>query len=129
MSRIHWTPFQKALIRGMRGQCPDCGKGDLFSTFLKVVDKCGTCNEEYHYHRADDFPAYLVVVLVGHVIATLVLVTEVNHPLAPWIELAIFLPLTLILCLALLQPMKGAVVALQWHLGMHGFQKAAKSGT
>jgi uncharacterized protein (DUF983 family) len=41
-----------------------------------------------------------------------------------WIHLALWLPLTLGLAIGLLQPIKGAVVAVQWHLGMHGFEYA-----
>ena len=55
-------------------------------------------------------------------------------PLALWIEtnysppvalqLAIYLPLTLVASLVLLQPVKGAVVGMQWALRMHGFDEA-----
>jgi len=36
------------------------------------------------------------------------------------------LPLTLALALLLIQPIKGAVIALQWRAGMHGFEAAKK---
>jgi uncharacterized protein (DUF983 family) len=124
MSLFQPTPFQKDLIRGTLGRCPSCGKGHLFRAFLKVADNCDVCGEELHHHRADDLPAYLVVVFVGHLIVAMVLALEAGYPLAAWIELSIFLPLTLVLTLALLQPTKGAVVALQWHMGMHGFERA-----
>ena len=33
-----------------------------------------------------------------------------------------WLPVTLFASLALLQPTKGAIVGMQWQLGMHGFE-------
>jgi hypothetical protein len=77
--------------------------------------------EEFHYHRADDFPAYLVIVVVGHVIVPVILAVEVAYAPPTWLQLVVWLPLTLIGSLGLLQPTKGAIVALQWQAGMHGF--------
>jgi uncharacterized protein (DUF983 family) len=116
-----------ALGRGFRCKCPACGKGGLFARFLKVVPACPACGEEMHHHRADDFPAYLVILIVGHVIVPSQLLTEqfLEPPL--WVHLAIWLPLTLVMTLGLLQPVKGAIVALQWHMGMHGFEDSKKT--
>ena len=114
----------QAMWRGFRGRCPACGEGRLFRAWLKVDDTCAACGEEMHHHRADDFPAYLVIVIVGHIVVPLVLAVETHIAPAYWIHLALWLPLTLGLSLGLLQPVKGAVVALQWHLGMHGFEPA-----
>jgi len=61
------------LLRGLRGKCPNCGKGRLFRAFLKVADRCDRCGEELYHHRADDLPAYLVVVLVGHLVVAMAL--------------------------------------------------------
>jgi uncharacterized protein (DUF983 family) len=114
----------QAMWRGFRGRCPACGEGRLFRAFLKVNDACTECGEELHHHRADDFPAYLVIVIVGHVVVPLVLAVETHFAPSYWIHLALWLPLTLGLSLALLQPVKGVVVAVQWFLGMHGFEPA-----
>jgi uncharacterized protein (DUF983 family) len=112
-----------AMSRGFFGRCPHCGKGKLFARFLKVADKCECCGEELFHHRADDFPAYLVMVVVGHVVVPAVLAVEAAYAPAVWLQLAIWLPVTLFASLGLLQPTKGAVVGLQWQLGMHGFEK------
>jgi uncharacterized protein (DUF983 family) len=120
------VPLRTALWRGLKGQCPHCGNGRMFRAFLKVADRCDVCGEELHHQRADDFPAYLVIVLVGHLVVPLVLHVEMTYQPAYWIHAAMFLPLTLALSLLLIQPVKGAVVALQWHAGMHGFEEAKK---
>ena len=113
-----------AMLDGFRGRCPACGTGRLFGRYLKVQDACAHCGEELHHHRADDFPAYLVIVIVGHIVVPLVLAVETHLAPSYWIHLALWLPLTLGLSLTLLQPIKGAVVAVQWFLGMHGFEPA-----
>ena len=114
------------LWNGLRGRCPSCGKGHMFRAFLKVADRCDVCGEELHHHRADDFPAYLVIVIVGHLVVPLVLNVEMIYQPAYWVHALLWLPLTLALALLLIQPVKGAVVALQWHNGMHGFEEAKK---
>jgi len=112
----------KAMWRGFCGRCPNCGKGRLFARFLKVADHCDTCGEELFHHRADDFPAYLVIVVVGHLVVPAILAVETAYAPPVWLQLAVWLPVTLFASLALLQPTKGAVVGLQWQVGMHGFE-------
>jgi len=122
--QIHSVSAMTVMRRSSCGRCPNCGEGRLFRAFLKVADRCEVCGEEFHHHRADDFPAYLVIVLVGHIVVPLVLHVETAYAPAYWIHAALWLPLTIGLSLALLQPVKGAVVALQWFSGMHGFERA-----
>ncbi len=114
-----------ALKRGFRGRCPRCGQGKLFRAFLKVADHCSVCGLDFTPHRADDLPAYLVIVIVGHIVVPTALFIETDYSPPVWLQLAIYLPLTLVLSLALLQPVKGAVVGVQWALRMHGFDDNA----
>jgi uncharacterized protein (DUF983 family) len=113
-----------AMWRGFLCKCPNCGRGRLFGHFLKVADHCSECGEEFQHQRADDFPAYLVIIVVGHAIVPAILAVEVAYAPPAWLQLAIWLPLTLFSSLALLQPTKGAIVGLQWQTGMHGFQQS-----
>ncbi|HVV80761.1 MAG TPA: DUF983 domain-containing protein [Pseudolabrys sp.] len=125
MTTKNWPrDVKQAMLRGFRCRCPACSEGKLFRAFLKVNDTCPACGEELHHHRADDFPAYLVIVIVGHIVVPLVLAVETDFAPAYWVHLVMWLPLTLGLSLGLLQPVKGTVVALQWFLGMHGFEQA-----
>ena len=111
----------QAMWRGFRGRCPHCGEGRLFRAFLKPVDNCSDCGEAMHHHRADDLPAYLVIFIVGHVVVGAFMGAETMFALSTWQHLAIWAPITLVMTLALLQPVKGAIVGLQWALYMHGF--------
>ncbi len=114
----------EAALRGLRGRCPACGKGKMFRKFLKVNDACPECGEELHHHRADDFPAYLVIVIVGHILVPIVLAVETEFAPAYWVHAVLWGPAVLGMTLGLLQPVKGAIVAMQWVLGMHGFEEA-----
>ena len=116
----------QALARGFSMKCPNCGRGHLFGRFLKVVDHCEVCHEDYTPQRADDFPAYLVIVVVGHIVVPALLAVAIAYDPPAWLQLAIWLPVTLFSSLALLQPTKGTIVALQWQLGMHGFEDAKR---
>lgn len=118
------VPVFTAMKRGFVGHCPACDRGRLFGRFLKVAHHCDSCGTEFHHHRADDLPPYLVIFIVGHIIGYGILMTETRMEMPLWAHLAIWPALTLGLCLALLQPVKGAVVGLQYALGMHGFGTA-----
>ena len=124
------TPEQgssaEAVWRGFTMRCPNCGTGRLFGRFLKVVDRCPACGEEFSHHRADDFPPYLVIMIVGHAIVPAVLAVEMSYAPAIWLQFLIWLPITLVSALLLLQPVKGAIVAMQWQLGMHGFESSKR---
>lgn len=114
-------PLWPAIKRGLLGRCPRCGEGKLFKAFTKTVDTCSVCGEEIHHHRADDLPAYLVIFIVGHIVVGAFMSVEASTDWPTWQYLALFVPLTLVLSIGLLQPIKGAVIGLQWALYMHGF--------
>ena len=111
----------QAALRGMRLRCPNCGEGRMFRAYLKVAPACGRCGEELHHERAHDAPPYIVITIVGHVIVTALLSVELAYQPPVWVHMALWLPLTVLLSLALLPPAKGAMVGVQWALRMHGF--------
>ena len=117
----------QAMGRGFLGRCPKCGRGHLFRAFLKVVDACDVCGEEMRHHRADDAPAYFVILIVGHIVVAMALEVEILFSPPYWVHVALWIPLTLALALGLLQPVKGAIVGLQWAQYMHGFDPRTAS--
>ncbi|RXF74652.1 DUF983 domain-containing protein [Hansschlegelia zhihuaiae] len=114
-------PILRSLTRGFFCRCPACGEGKLFRAYLKVSPVCAACGEELHHERADDAPPYVVITIVAHVVIGGLLAVEVAYQPPVWLHLAVWLPLTVILSLGLLPPVKGALVGLQWALRMHGF--------
>lgn len=115
-------PLGPAIALGLRGRCPACGEGRLFGRFLKPVAACSSCGQPWNVHRADDFPAYIVILLLGHILVPLMI--EVNSALSiplGW-QAAIWPTLAAILAVAMIQPVKGAVIAFQWAKRMYGFR-------
>ncbi len=120
--------WKLALWRGFLRRCPNCGKGAIFQRFMKVADRCACCGEELHHHRADDAPPYFTIFIVGHIVIPLVLVVEKLWQPPLQVHFALWTIVTLALTLALMPSVKGAIVALQWALRMHGFDYAARHG-
>ncbi|HBU15111.1 MAG TPA: hypothetical protein DEF16_10085 [Gemmobacter sp.] len=118
---IDERPIGPALLRGWRRRCPNCGTGPLLRSYLKVHDTCAVCGEEMHHQRADDGPAYITILVVGHIVGPAVLWAFVKWRPDPLVLTAVFSVATVALSLWLLQRIKGAFVALQWSRRMHGF--------
>jgi uncharacterized protein (DUF983 family) len=114
-------PLGQAMRRGFRCRCPNCGQGRLFRAYLKVVDRCTVCGTELFHHRADDAPPYFVILITGHLVVPIALIVETELAPPLWLHAVIWGPLTVALVLALLQPVKGAIVGWQWAAYMHGF--------
>ncbi len=120
------TAFQAA-VRGMRGSCPSCGEGRMFPRLLKPIADCQICGQDWTPQQADDFPAYVAIIVTGHIMAPVIIFMINETDFSMWTNLAIIIFLALILIGALLQPAKGAIIALQWWMGLHGFEKPARS--
>nr|WP_183506902.1 DUF983 domain-containing protein [Methylobacterium brachythecii] len=110
------------MLLGFVCRCPHCGEGKLFGRFLKVRPECEACGMKLDGHRADDFPPYIVIFLVGHIVGYLILTFEMGYDVPLWVSVTLWPGLTLGLAALLLQPVKGAVIGLQYATRMHGFQ-------
>jgi len=119
------TPEERSvktsLLRGWRRRCPNCGSGPVFQGYLKVRDTCPNCEQELHHHRADDGPAYLTILIVGHLMVPLIMfVFETFRP-EPLMLATIFTVVCVAMSLYLLPRLKGIVISYQWAKRMHGF--------
>ena len=124
-ARPHEPPaprnWLQATRRGARCRCPNCGEGRLFGRFLKVSPACAACGERLDGHRADDMPPYVTMMIVGHIVVGLNLALEQATEWPLWWHMALWPSLALVLTLAIMQPVKGALVGYQWALRLHGF--------
>jgi uncharacterized protein (DUF983 family) len=131
MAPIHWQPDRTprpppwpvpslfgALGRGLMGRCPACGKGRVFGGFLRVVPHCEHCGAPLGLARADDAPPYFTILIVGHIVIPAMLITQKMYDPSNLVLSAIFLPLTLILAIGMLRPVKGATVGLMLAFNM-----------
>ncbi len=114
---------REATFRGARGRCPRCSDAKLFTRYLKPVATCPNCLQDWTHQQADDFPAYVSILLTGHIMAPVIIALVQETALSLAALAAIIMTLMLALMIALLQPAKGAIIALQWWFGMHGFEK------
>ena len=110
-----------AMMNGVRCRCPRCGEGKLYRKYLKIAGRCEHCGLDYSHHRADDLPAYVAITIVGHILVGGLLHFQSGPEIAPWIYLAILVPLAVILPLLMLPSIKGAIVGMQWARRLHGF--------
>jgi uncharacterized protein (DUF983 family) len=102
------------LLSGLLGRCPNCGEGYLFEGFLKVAPRCEACGYDLAKADSGDGPAVFVILIAGFLVAFSALITEIAvHP-PVWVHLVLWLPATLIVCLVLLRPMKGVMLAAQF---------------
>ena len=117
------TSGGEAMLRGGRGRCPRCNDAKLFSGYLKPVAVCPSCQQDWTHQQADDFPAYIAILLTGHIMAPIIIALIQETALSLAALAAIIVPLMLALMFGFLQPAKGAIIAMQWWFGMHGFVK------
>lgn len=116
--------MRPALLRGWRRKCPRCGNGHLLKGYLKVAKSCPVCKLDYTHARADDGPAYLTILIVGHLMAPLLHVVFVAWRPEPLVLFTIFAVGCVGLSLYLLPRLKGAIVGFQWARSMGGFGNA-----
>jgi uncharacterized protein (DUF983 family) len=106
----HVSPY----VTGLFGRCPRCGRGKMFAGLISLVPRCRACGLDYSFADAGDGPAVFVILLAGFIVLGAALVTEIIYDPPMWVHLAVFLPLTVIVCIGLLRPAKGLLVALQY---------------
>jgi uncharacterized protein (DUF983 family) len=108
---------------GIGCKCPRCGEGRLFRKWLKPVERCSACGQDWSLQRADDFPAYVSIFVTGHLVAPLATVMLVDAHVSAVATLATVVPMAVAIMLGVLQPAKGAIIAAQWWFGLHGFKQ------
>jgi len=103
------------IARGLAGRCPRCGKGHLFQGFLGLRKACEVCGLDFSFADAGDGPAVFVILIGGAIVVFAALITEVVYQPPYWVHAALWLPLILLVTLGPLRPIKGLLIALQYH--------------
>lgn len=107
------------ILRGLACRCPRCGEGKLFTGYLKLAAACSNCGLSYAFADSGDGPAVFVIFLVAPIVIILALIVGALWPIAPWMHLVLWIPMTIILSLLLLPPFKGVLVNLQFSNDAH----------
>ena len=121
--------WKKAVLAGMTDHCPSCGQARLFARGLRTVSHCPSCGQDWSAQRADDFPAYLVILVLGHVLVPLMVMANGWWDWPLGLQMALWPALAGGLAVALIRPAKGAVIGAQWALRMGGFAASPSSRT
>jgi uncharacterized protein (DUF983 family) len=103
------------IVTGLLGRCPRCGKGHLFTGFLSLNPRCEECGLDFAFADTGDGPAFFVMSFVGIVVVGLALWVEFAYSPPIWLHLVLWFTLTAVLSLGLVRPLKGVMVALQYH--------------
>ncbi|ODT88637.1 DUF983 domain-containing protein [Phenylobacterium sp. SCN 70-31] len=109
-------PLFRSIGRGLRQRCPCCGDGRLFGRYLKVEPACAVCAHTLQKYPADDGPAYLTILLVGHLIVAPLLIFPIVWEAPPYYSLPIILGALTGITLVALPRIKGLWIGLMYSL-------------
>ena len=109
------SPTSLPIARGLRGRCPRCGEGHLFQGFLTLRPRCEHCGLDFNFADAGDGPAVFVILIGGFIVVFAALITEFVYQPPYWVHAALWIPLILLVTLGPLRPIKGLMIALQYH--------------
>ncbi len=100
---------------GLGGRCPRCGTASMFEGFIAVRPTCPACGLDYSFADAGDGPAVFIMLFAGFVLVGAALFVEIRYEPSVWVHLLIWPPLVVGVCLGLMRPFKGVLIALQFH--------------
>lgn len=109
------APTELPIGRGLMGRCPRCGEGKLFRGFLSLRPRCEHCGLDFNFADAGDGPAVFVILIGGALVVFAALMTEVAYQPPYWLHAALWLPMILLVTVGPLRPIKGLLIALQYH--------------
>ena len=109
-------PLRRSVLRGLSHKCPACGQGQLFGRYLKVQPQCARCDHELALYPADDGPAYLTIILIGHLIIAPLLIFPIIWQSDPRYSLPIILGVLTVITLSALPRIKGGWIGLMYAL-------------
>jgi uncharacterized protein (DUF983 family) len=111
----HVSPTALPIAKGLLGRCPRCGEGHLFQGFLTLRPRCERCGLDFNFADAGDGPAVFVILIGGFIVVFAALITEVVYQPPYWVHAVLWIPLVLLVTLGPLRPIKGLLIALQYH--------------
>ena len=109
------STLSSAIRAGLSCACPRCGRGKLFEGFLTLRPHCNACGLDYGFADSGDGPAVFIILIAGFIVVGAALIVEALYHPPYWVHAALWLPLILLVTLGPLRPMKGLMIALQYH--------------
>ncbi|AXS39494.1 DUF983 domain-containing protein [Breoghania sp. L-A4] len=105
---------QSPLSTALGCTCPRCGQGRLFAGFLKTAKRCSNCGLDFEFIDSGDGPAVFIIMIVGFIVVACAMVVEIKYMPPIWLHMVLWLPLTIVLSLGMLRPLKALMIALQY---------------
>jgi uncharacterized protein (DUF983 family) len=104
-------------VAGVMCRCPRCGRGSIFTSALSlsVRERCASCGFDLKFIDPGDGPAIFAIMIVGFLILGAALIVEFRFNPPVWVHVVLWGPATLAVAFGLLRPLKGLLVALQFH--------------
>lgn len=109
-----YYPELSPVATGLKGACPRCGRGHLFSGYLTVADRCGVCGLDFGFADAGDGAAWFVMLIAGALAVGAALFVEIAWQPSYWVHALVALPLAVLLPIILLRPAKGILISQQY---------------
>lgn len=109
-----YYPHLSPIKTGLGGRCPRCGRGKLFSGYLRVATGCTSCGLSFDFADGGDGAAWFVMLITGVVGVGSILGVEAAYQPSFWVHAAIAVPLLIAMPLILLRPVKGLLLCQQW---------------
>jgi uncharacterized protein (DUF983 family) len=122
MTEERAVSLKTAIARALLGRCPACGQGKLFRSYLKQVENCAACGEQFGHIRADDAAPWGTIILVGHVFLPLAFLVNVDF-LPTWAAMLIWASFFALLSLMVLPRSKALFLAILWHTRAPGYKQ------
>jgi len=100
--------------RALLGRCPNCGQGKLFASYLKQIDRCAVCGEQYGHIHSDDAAPWLTILVVGHIAVPIVFAAVKYTSWPNWVSMTVWPVLALALTLVVLPRAKAVILSMIW---------------
>lgn len=123
MPEPKYFPKVSPVAAGLGCKCPHCGRGRLFEGYLTVAEACGQCGLDLRKADSGDGPAIFIIFILGFLVVPMALFVEATFAPPYWLHVTLWPVVILGGALGLLRPLKGLLIALQFH------HKASDSGT
>ncbi len=103
------------IAKGIACRCPRCGRGRLFRGLLTINDSCSACGFDLKAADSGDGPAVFIIMILGAIVAPLAIWLEFAQEPPIWVHILIWPLVVGGGAIGLLRPMKGVLIALQFH--------------
>lgn len=108
--RISW---RQVWLRGLRGRCPGCGRGCLFTGFLRPALRCTVCAVDFSQVESGDGAIFFALFLSSIIIVPLAVFSQFLLAYPLWLLICLWSFFFVFLMLLFLRMAKGVLIALQ----------------